>query len=343
MAQPPPALAQASTFDLASIRENDINTLYTPAQGVHVAADIVFVHGVGGHPVETWRHVRMPKGSTSKLSGRLRFRSRHREKEVDTVEDQQSRSSCFWPLELLPKSVPNARLFTYGYDSHPIRFGQSANRMFITQHAEDLLSKVTRERTECSNRPLMFVAHSLGGIIVKGAIAESLKMDTHEDRYNMAMACKALFFFGTPHHGASAAEIGETLRKIFSTLPAGVSTYGKVLEGLAPGSETLYNISKDFNNVFRTAVESGKRVRICSFHETKGMSTVKGLGGEVHYRVLVSTTTAILTTSRSSRIILRCCFTTDQKNMLSTLIPITWTCANLLQQMMHLTKTSFMS
>ncbi|KAK4221855.1 hypothetical protein QBC38DRAFT_491233 [Podospora fimiseda] len=59
---------------------------------------------------------------------------------------------------------------TYGRQSSPINlFG--GNQMSITNHAIQLMEAVyRRRRARCRGRQLIFAAHSLGGILVKGAM-----------------------------------------------------------------------------------------------------------------------------------------------------------------------------
>jgi hypothetical protein len=73
---------------------------------------------------------------------------------------------------------------TYGYDSKPFRFGRTVNQNTISEHARNMLNGIQRQRKDFvrifglnvepndanfiqPNRPIIFVAHSLGGIITK--------------------------------------------------------------------------------------------------------------------------------------------------------------------------------
>lgn len=74
---------------------------------------------------------------------------------------------------MLPTSCPNARVFVWGYhtlvggDGKPLR--QQGD---IFAHAEELLVELASARAERGGagggaRPIVFVAHSTGGVLVK--------------------------------------------------------------------------------------------------------------------------------------------------------------------------------
>lgn len=99
--------------------------------------DICFIHGLTGDRESTW-----------------------------TANGQ----SIPWPQSLLPPKLSRARILTYGYDAYVVRASvASANR--LNDHAMNLLTKLTtnRELNNASSRPLIFVAHSLGGLALDRA------------------------------------------------------------------------------------------------------------------------------------------------------------------------------
>jgi pimeloyl-ACP methyl ester carboxylesterase len=98
------------------------------------ARSIVFVHGLTGNRETTW---------TDKSTG------------------------VFWPVSLLKNDIPKTRIVTFGYDADIAHFFATASQNCIRNHATNLANAVAqlRERTETEERPLVFVVHSLGGLV----------------------------------------------------------------------------------------------------------------------------------------------------------------------------------
>lgn len=296
-----PAPISTSPLSIPGVSTIGISELYNPSSETTIVADVVFVHGIMGHPVDTWLYGKIPKTKAEKtgewsLASVLRSLAsaltpwRQRTEGWTSGAQEPKRSYCYWPFQLLPQDVKDMRILTYGYDSHPTHWYKGeTNRMTITQHAESLLTELTLNRSECRGRPLIFVAHSLGGILVKSALNESLQMQLNQAQpayADLQKSCHAVIFFGTPHLGASIAAFGEMVSNVVGALPGGFSTYGEVLRGLSPDSETLYNISRRFNDLLNAWIPASEKIQICSIQEGKGMTSVKGLDSKVERKYL---------------------------------------------------------
>lgn len=80
------------------------------------------------------------------------------------------KEGTYWPRDLLPRDFPNARVLTYGYDSHVSHFFRdTASQNNIITLGRDLLHNLVAYRVDEPTRPLFFVCHSLGGLVVKEA------------------------------------------------------------------------------------------------------------------------------------------------------------------------------
>ena len=99
-------------------------------------SSIIFVHGLTGKRTKTW------------------------------LADGAAKP---WPEELLSKKIPEARIVTYGYDADVVHFTKPAGQNTVLEHARNLVGDLTNLRlgTSSFQRPLILVAHSLGGLVVE--------------------------------------------------------------------------------------------------------------------------------------------------------------------------------
>jgi hypothetical protein len=98
---------------------------------------VVLVHGLNGDHIGTWKY------------------------------SAKGKPDVFWPRDLLPQKQPKTRVLSFGYNAD-IYGGGSVAR--IRDHAQKLVGSLIDERDsdDCDQyRPIVFVAHSLGGLIVK--------------------------------------------------------------------------------------------------------------------------------------------------------------------------------
>jgi hypothetical protein len=137
--------------------------------GAKIDIDLIFIHGIQGHPAETWASTEEPQ-----LVKRKRFlgiptsRSRTLSEERSRSPVAQDANSGLWLATLLHDDFPNARILTYGYDSHVSNFFKgSANKNDIITIANGFLNELAAERSQARGRPMIIVSHSMGGLITK--------------------------------------------------------------------------------------------------------------------------------------------------------------------------------
>jgi len=173
-------------------------------------------------------------------------------------------SGTFWPRDLLPRIISDVRVFTWGYDADIDGFG-SRSQSTIIQHAQSLLSDIAdqREVAEYYKRPIAFVVHSLGGIVVKAALNRSTETEGTRLR-EIAPAIFGICFLGTPHRGSGSASLGKVAYQI--TVAATRRPNTRLLQGLERNSETLDQIRDAFA---QTMLKPGVNMHIYSFREEK--------------------------------------------------------------------------
>ncbi|KAH8591792.1 hypothetical protein B0O99DRAFT_631673 [Bisporella sp. PMI_857] len=114
-----------------------------------------------------------------------------------------------WLEHFLPSRIPYARILAYQYNAN-IAFGTSSAG--VEQQAMNLLNFLSLERKIYSARPIIFIAHSMGGIIVKQALVTAF----HGDGTNAMIPTitYGIVFFGVPHKGSEWAARGRFATRI---------------------------------------------------------------------------------------------------------------------------------
>jgi len=262
-----------------SIREDDITILYQPSTGP-TRADIVFVHGLQGHPRRTWQcSAEVAKSATGKWS---LFGRSERKRSHDDFEETSD--SVFWPADLLPEDYTTFRILTYGYDSRVSHYFKGpANKLNLSQLGENMLNRLVgeRSRSKATGRPIIFVAHSLGGLLVEEALVESRKQIHNENKMDVYNSTRGIIFFGTPHDGSQDAKWGLILRSIASVA---FDTNKKILDVLQPDSEMLLRLVRDFQDI----LDEGK-IKISSLLEASGKTGLPVFNGKVILRLSLKT------------------------------------------------------
>ena len=79
-----------------------------------------------------------------------------------------------WPTDLLSQDLPSARVLRFGYDADVTQFFDRIGQGTLHDHASALVGEVAASRDAGSlGRPIVIVAHSLGGIVAKTALLTS--------------------------------------------------------------------------------------------------------------------------------------------------------------------------
>ncbi|KAJ6190216.1 hypothetical protein N7519_000237 [Penicillium mononematosum] len=194
--------------------------------------DVCFIHGLTGDRNSTW-----------------------------TAHGQ----STPWPKSLLPPKLRGARILTYGYDAYIMR-GSVASGNRLIDHASDFLNDLTtnRDSHDASNRSLIFVAHSLGGLVCKEAIL--LSRDRTQDHHLRGIFnhTKGIIFMGTPHQGSWMADWAGIP---VSALGIGKSTSKSLLEILQTDNQFLEAIQEGFLTLIRNSEKAGKPLEVICFFE----------------------------------------------------------------------------
>lgn len=130
--------------------------------------DIVFVHGIAGHPIHTWESV----------------------------------DGSVWPQEWLPKYFPNARMLTVSHNTALTKW--SVKSRPLEELARELVDKLALANVGA--KPIVFVTHSFGGIILKHMLRYANDRDPQ-----LLDKLRGVVFYSVPHRGADIASYAETV------------------------------------------------------------------------------------------------------------------------------------
>ncbi|KAF8066996.1 hypothetical protein FPV67DRAFT_1416824 [Lyophyllum atratum] len=181
-----------------------------------------------------------------------------------------STNGKMWLQDFLPAKVPHARIMSYGYDAYT-RNRKQLSTMTIYDHAETLVTTLASERkkTETERRPIIFVAHSLGGLVLKYAMvhAHSASRGNNFDHKAVELSTYGINYLGTPHTGTDATDLANLLLGIQSIYS---DTNDAVLRDLIPYSPALQQQLSQYSSI------SG-RYKTKFFYETYDTLLVGGI------------------------------------------------------------------
>ncbi|PSN73262.1 ankyrin [Corynespora cassiicola Philippines] len=237
--------------------------------------DVVFVHGFTGHPERTWTHQKGDLEHRNDSDADIAEPSSKRQKLGPFLKSRHTepRPSIYWPVDLLPTALPNARVLTYGYDTH-IRHKLVApvSQSTVYDIAWNFLIALEAERRMSPKRQILFVVHSLGGIVVKEMLRRSSSCQHGQAHLRTLFdATAGVVFFGTPHGGADPRSfVHRVAEKIIKA--AGFSVNDQIVQTLLPSAERLRELRDEFGPMAQR-----QSWIIHSFQEQLGVSALGGL------------------------------------------------------------------
>lgn len=130
--------------------------------------DVVFVHGLNGDPYKTWTNDK----------------------------------DCFWPKWLLD-DLPEADLWTVGYDASPTKWKKET--LTFLKRSQSISEHL--KTNGIGSRPVCFVCHSLGGLVVKQILRQSNENNSLRQNCELYNNTKSVTFLAVPHQGSQLANI----------------------------------------------------------------------------------------------------------------------------------------
>lgn len=188
-------------------------------RNVPYAYDLVFVHGLLGSVFKTWRQD-SPK--SSKLNEEQMENSQSTTQpswscsryisgwfdSAPTRPEKENRFTQCWPRDWLANDLDSVRILGVNYQTYLSDWlaEYPRERRTIQQRAKHILEEL--RNAGLGERPIIWVAHSMGGLLVKQILLYSnesndqLKKDTRKPSTSLIEQTKGIIFYSVPHFGA---------------------------------------------------------------------------------------------------------------------------------------------
>ncbi|KAF8776108.1 hypothetical protein HU200_003792 [Digitaria exilis] len=207
--------------------------------------DVVFVHGLRGGPFNSWR-IADNKSSTTKAGL------------VESIDEDAGKEGTCWPREWLAADFPQARFFTVKYKTNLTQWTGAS--LPLQEVSSMLLRKMVA--AGIGSRPVIFVTHSMGGLVVKQLLYQA-KLNNYDNFLNNTVG---LVFYSCPHFGSKLADMPWRMGLVFRPAPS--------IGELRSGSPRLVEL----NDFVRQRHNKGL-LDVLSFSETQVTPIVEGYGG----------------------------------------------------------------
>uniref|UniRef100_A0A2K5R768 Protein SERAC1 n=3 Tax=Cebus imitator TaxID=2715852 RepID=A0A2K5R768_CEBIM len=190
-----------------------------------IKADVLFIHGLMGAAFKTWRQQDSEQAVIEK-----------------PIEDEDRYTTC-WPKTWLAKDCPALRIISVEYDTSlsDWRARCPMERRSIAFRSNELLRKL--RAAGVGDRPVVWISHSMGGLLVKKMLLEASKKPEMSTVINNT---RGIIFYSVPHHGSHLAEYSVNVRYLlFPSLE--VKELSKDSPALKKLQDDFLELAKDKN------------------------------------------------------------------------------------------------
>lgn len=209
------------------------------------------------------------------------------------------RDSLPYDLILPDTDIPMTRTMIYGYES---KVSQSENMQNLEDLATALHTSLLALASKSTMRPIIFVAHSLGGLIIKQVSSVhlvyltkanskqtliSLSKSTVEDDINLLQAVRGIAFFGVPNDGMD----------ISSLIPmAGDGPNRFLIESINRINSQILTMQQ--RGFYKALGEEGEAEIICFYETVESPTAQKVFVSHSHKHTLLTTNRMNMVTGR---------------------------------------------
>ncbi len=186
-------------------------------------ADVLFVHGINADPRTTW----MPDNE---------------------LQGFPEESWLYW----LGEDIPDVAIWTLSYPASASAW--KGFTMPLKERADSITNLLLHHPHLNKNRPIIFVAHSMGGLLVKHILRRA-KSGDYPNAESLVEQTKGIVFLSTPHRGSDLANFIEHLAFLLPSVN---------VSELKKDEETLLELNKWFCTNFNRL-----DLQVQAFYETQ--------------------------------------------------------------------------
>lgn len=177
----------------------------------------------------------------------------------EVVEEEYT--NC-WAMDWLQENYPEIRVLGLNYTSTLSEWysklhgcGCKITQGSIESRANEFLDHLAAAGVGENGRPVVFVGHSMGGLIVKSIVAQAMDSERPEERA-VADNTKAIMFLGTPHRGTPIANLKQHMQMLLSP--------SVEVREMEENSKSLLKLHERF---LRTVEKFGQRLEVVTIAE----------------------------------------------------------------------------
>ncbi|KAL0269577.1 UNVERIFIED_CONTAM: hypothetical protein PYX00_007265 [Menopon gallinae] len=119
-----------------------------------------------------------------------------------------SQPSRCWPKDWLAEDCPNIRIMGVNYETNISLWNPICPKLRSSRTLQDRSTGLLRALTKAGvgRRPIVWVSHSMGGLIVKGMLIQASESSDPEKKA-LYTNTKGIVFYSTPHKGSHLATL----------------------------------------------------------------------------------------------------------------------------------------
>ncbi|OQU98905.1 Ankyrin repeat-containing protein [Cladophialophora immunda] len=205
-----------------------------PTRGIRIPLDIIAVTGLNGHAFGSWT------GGNDRMWLR------------DFLCEDEYLKAC--------------RTMIFGYNTKLKEKAVHTTRDYVRIFLEEL--RKARKSREERNRPIVFLGHSFGGIL----IAHALVAAREKDDGSLVKSTHAFLFFGVPHRGISLEDVAKMVDE--DSQPQRALLVREIIQsssGIDPIMESFINMTMGKKIVSFYETRMTRAVTRASFRDENGM------------------------------------------------------------------------